>query len=104
MHKLKKHFLYISTMEYDFEVNEAIDVIKKEKSRLVCIQMPDGLKPKALEIASLIEEKTKANVLIWMGSCFGSCDIPLELKQINIDLLVHFGHSPWPFWNNKTVI
>ena len=63
--------------------------------------MPDGLKPKAAEIAAILEEKTQASIIIWMDSCFGSCDIPLELKNLKVDLLIHFGHSPWPFWNER---
>jgi len=88
-------------MEYDFELGEAIAKIREEKARKVCIQMPDGLKPRAVEIAKQLEEQTDAEVMIWMDSCFGSCDIPLELKNLKIDLLIQFGHSPWPFWNKK---
>ncbi|HLC57704.1 MAG TPA: diphthamide synthesis protein [Candidatus Nanoarchaeia archaeon] len=88
-------------MEYDFELENAVEAIKREGARLVCIQLPDGLKPKAVEISMFLEEKTNAKVLIWMGSCFGACDIPMELKNLDIDLLMHFGHSPWPFWGEK---
>jgi len=90
-------------MEYDFELEKAIMKIKKEKAKLVCIQLPDGLKPKATGIARKLEEKTNASILIWLDSCFGSCDIPLELKNLNIDLIIQFGHSPWPFWKERTL-
>lgn len=42
---------------YDLEINKAIEEIKKNKAKIVCIQLPDGLKPKAKEIADLLEEK-----------------------------------------------
>ena len=90
-------------MEYDFELNDAIEAIRREKAKVVAIQMPDGLKPKAIEIAGEIEKRTDVAVLIWMDSCFGSCDIPLELKNLKVDLLIHFGHSPWPFWEKKVM-
>jgi len=32
---------------YDLELNKAVDEIKKSNAKLVCIQLPDGLKPKA---------------------------------------------------------
>lgn len=82
-------------MEYDLELERVVDRVNKEKARLVCIQLPDGLKPKAKLIQKEIENKTKAKVIIWAGSCFGSCDIPLEVKRLGVDLLIQFGHSPW---------
>ncbi len=78
---------------YDLELEKIISNIKKEKAKLVCIQLPDGLKPKANEIQEAIESKTDAKVVIWSGSCFGACDVPLELKSLKIDLVVQFGHS-----------
>ncbi len=77
---------------YNLELSKAIKKIKEKKAKTVCIQLPDGLKPKAKEIADKIEKETKAKVVIWLNSCFGACDIP-NLK--NIDLLIQWGHSKW---------
>ena len=82
-------------MDYDLELERVVKKINKEKARLVCIQLPDGLKPKAKLIQDEIEDKTKAKVVIWAGSCFGACDIPLEVKRLGVDLLIQFGHSSW---------
>jgi len=82
-------------MDYDLELEKVVDRINKEKARLVCIQLADGLKPKAKLIQNEIEKKTNAKVVIWAGSCFGACDIPLEVKRMGIDLLIQFGHSTW---------
>ena len=76
---------------YNLELNKAIQEIKKQKAKSVCIQLPDGLKPKAKEIADKIKEQTNAKVIIWLGSCFGACDIP----NVNVDLLIQWGHSKW---------
>lgn len=76
-------------MEYELELNKAIKEIKKSKAKTVCIQLPDGLKPKAKEIAELIETNTKAEVMIWLSSCYGSCDVP----KLDVDLLIQWGHS-----------
>jgi len=84
-------------MEFDLELDKVIKKINKEKAKLVCIQLADGLKPKALEIQKYLESKTKARVLIWLGSCFGACDVPVELKDLNIDLLIQFGHNKFGF-------
>ncbi len=82
-------------MEYDLELKRVVDKINKEKARLVCIQLPDGLKPKAKLIQNEIQSKTNTKVIIWAGSCFGSCDIPLEVERLGVDLLIQFGHSSW---------
>lgn len=81
-------------MGYDLELNKVVKEIKKQKAKLVCIQLPDGLKPKATEIAKELEKNTNAKILIWAGSCFGACDVPVELKD-KVDLLIQFGHSEW---------
>lgn len=79
-------------MAYNLELDKVISTINREKPKTVCIQLPDGLKPKAAEIQHEVESKTKAKVYIWLGSCYGSCDFP-DLK--GIDLLIQFGHSEW---------
>ncbi|MFH1641658.1 MAG: diphthamide synthesis protein [Nanoarchaeota archaeon] len=76
-------------MEYNLELEKVISKIKKKKAKIVCIQLPDGLKPKAQEIVDSIESQTNAKCVIWAGSCFGSCDIP----KIDADLLIQWGHS-----------
>ena len=83
----------MNKINYELELNKIIDVIKKNKYKTVCIQLPDGLKPKANVIKGEIEKNTKAKVFTWAGSCFGSCDVP-NLKG-KVDLLIQFGHSEW---------
>jgi len=80
-------------MEFDLELERIKKEIKKSKARLVCLQLPDGLKPKAIEIAKELEQDSGAKILIWSGSNFGACDIPIQLDKLGIDLLVNFGHA-----------
>ena len=80
---------------YNLELNKAIEKIKKENARLVCIQLPDGLKPKAKEIQEVLESKTKAKIVFWAGSCFGACDVPTHIEKQGFDLLFQWGHSGW---------
>ncbi|MBD3248541.1 hypothetical protein GF336_00670 [Candidatus Woesearchaeota archaeon] len=84
-------------MRYDLELDKAVEKIKKQKAKTVCIQLADGLKPYANIIQKEIESKTKAKVIIWLGSCFGACDIPESLERLNIDLLIQFGHNEYGF-------
>ena len=51
---------------YDLELNRAVEEIKKANAKLVCIQLPDGLKPRAREIQENIERNTNASVVIWL--------------------------------------
>lgn len=80
-------------MKTDLELEKAVDTIKNQNATKVCLQLPDGLKPHAKEIQDYLKQKTKAEIFIWGGSCFGSCDIPLGLEALNIDLLIQWGHS-----------
>lgn len=80
---------------YNLEVEKVIADIKKNKAKLVCLNLPDGFKPRAKELQDAIKKETGAQVILWGGSCYGSCDVPLEVKRLGVDLLVHFGHAAW---------
>ncbi len=76
------------------DLSEAIAEIKKKKARLVLLQLPEGLKQRALEISEEIEKQSGAKCIALMDPCFGSCDIPdLKAKQLQADLVVHLGHT-----------
>jgi len=81
--------------KYDLELERIISEIKKEKAKLVLLQFPDGLKPWATSVVDFLETRTSARFLIWFGSCYGACDIPIGLEKLKpkIDLIVQFGHN-----------
>jgi len=81
-------------MEYNLELEKAIQEIKRTNAKTVCIQLPDGLKPKAVEITNHLRKNTEAEIFIWADTCFGACDIP-EIKEI--DLIIQWGHSDFSF-------
>ena len=80
---------------YDLELDKVEEKIKAEKAKTVCIQLPDGLKPYAEVISKELNNRTGATVLTWLGSCWGACDVPLEVNRLGVDLLVQWGHSEW---------
>ena len=82
-------------MHYELELEKVAEKINQENVKIVCIQLPEGLRPKAKEIADLLEKKTGAEIIIWQGSCFGACDLPIGLDKLGVDLLVQWGHSEW---------
>lgn len=77
--------------DYNLELENCVKEIKKAKAKTVCIQLPDGLKPLATKIVDYLQKNTDVKILIWAGSCYGACDIP----KLDVDLLIHFGHSKW---------
>ena len=80
---------------FNLELDKVINKITEKNSKNVLIQLPDGLKPRANEVVEAIETKTKAKAFIWLGSCFGACDIPIGMNSIGIDLVIQFGHNPY---------
>ncbi|MBU0959525.1 MAG: diphthamide synthesis protein [Nanoarchaeota archaeon] len=92
---MKHYTLRDLDKKYDMELKKVVKEVKKKKPKLVLLQFPDGLKPYATAVVDYLEEETKAEYLIWLGSCFGACDFPtgLEYLKPKIDLMVQFGHS-----------
>ena len=85
----------MQTSQYDLETEKAISKIKEENAKLVCIQLPDGLKPYADRIQEELERETAARVVIWAGSCYGACDAAVEVQRLGVDLLIQWGHAEW---------
>lgn len=79
--------------KYNMDFDSIIDHIKEKKYDKVAIQLPDGFKLHALDIAELISDNTSAEVYIWGGSNYGACDIPIGLDKAGIKLLINFGHA-----------
>ncbi|RLI74850.1 diphthamide biosynthesis enzyme Dph2 [Archaeoglobales archaeon] len=72
---------------------EIDDVLKKIKgAKKIGLQLPDGLKFKSDEIAKIFE-KEGFEVFVSGESCYGACDIDLELLN-EVDYLLHFCHTP----------
>jgi len=80
--------------KYDLELDNVVAQIKEKSAKLVCIQLPEGLKPEAETIAKQIESSTDAKTIIWLGSCYGACDIP-NVEDLGVDLMIQWGHSAW---------
>ncbi len=98
---MKKYSIEELQEKYDLELEKVISqinnlkVTRKTKAKFVLLQFPDGLKPYANVIVDYLREKTKAEFIIWFGSCYGACDIPVLKKELEkeIDMVVQFGHN-----------
>lgn len=78
---------------YDLEIEKLVEEINSKKFKSVLLQFPDGLKYYAKEIVDELKEKTKAEMMIYFGTCFGACDVPIHLEKMDFDLCVQWGHS-----------
>ena len=82
--------------KYDLELDRIVkEVLKlKKKSPVILLQFPDGMKIYATAIVDELKNRLgndKIEFRIWLGSCFGACDVP----KSESDLIIQFGHSPW---------
>ena len=91
---MKTYTLQDFEENYEINLKEIEQKIKKSKAKTILLQFPDGLKPYATSVENYFKEKfPKIIFTIWLGSCFGACDVPpVENK---VDLVIQFGHSAW---------
>ncbi|MCX9083671.1 MAG: diphthamide biosynthesis enzyme Dph2 [Candidatus Methanoperedens sp.] len=89
--------------EFDFDLDNIIDIIKSKNYKIIGLQFPEGFKRKAVNIAYDIEKGTGASVIISGNPCFGACDIDTNLAG-NVDIMFHFGHSKMGRFDNVVFI
>lgn len=101
----KKTFEEINEI-YDLDIEKVIKNIRKDKSKKVLLQFPEGMKPYSTVIIDYLEEQKElkdVEFYIWMGTCFGACDVPLEVEKLGVDMIIQFGHSAWNFGKEKGI-
>ena len=79
--------------DYDLEIDRIVSEIKRRRSHLVGIQIPDGLKRFTAHIRDQIVRRTDTIPVFCTEPCHGACDLSTTLPQIGCDLIVHMGHS-----------
>ena len=79
-------------MEVDF--SKAATFIREKKAELVLLQIPEGLKHRAKELAQALERKSGAQVITLLDPNYGSCDIADDKAiRLGAQVLVHVGHQ-----------
>ena len=71
---------------------ELVKQVKESKANKVLLQVPEGLKTKAIEITAALE-KEGIEAIISADPCYGACDLPFNNLVSNFDLIVHIGHN-----------
>jgi 2-(3-amino-3-carboxypropyl)histidine synthase len=83
-------------MEWDLNLESAKAAIKQYNAKKVLIQLPDGIKPHAKVIVDGLKNEG-AELFIWTDSNYGACDLPIEARNVGVDLILHFGHEAWDY-------
>src|SRR5947208_10655382 len=79
---------------YDLEEDRLVAEITGRGARRLLIQLPDGLKNEGPRLASLVRDRTGAEVFVSASSAWGACDLSLDAAaRLKADLLVHYGHN-----------
>ncbi|MDP7203479.1 MAG: diphthamide biosynthesis enzyme Dph2 [Candidatus Poseidoniaceae archaeon] len=79
---------------HDFEVADLVERLKADDTRLVALQIPEGLKIQALELMDKIEEGCSAQVILAADPCYGACDlVHHKMKMMGVEMVAHMGHS-----------
>jgi len=82
-------------MVLNFEKELLIEQLKEKAPKRVLVQLPEGIKTQAPELAKDIEG-IGIEVIFSGETAWGGCCIALqEAKDVGADLIVHFGHAPF---------
>jgi len=78
---------------FNFEEKRLAKEIRKHNAERVLIQLPEGLKPYALRIATTVES-AGAQSIVSADPCYGACDLAIfDAQALRVDLIVHYGHT-----------
>ena len=79
-------------MALNFEKEKLVRELKKLKPNKVLVQLPEGIKQNATDVAETIKELGIDVVFSGETAWGGCCASPQEAKDVGADLIVHFGH------------
>ena len=81
---------------YDLELDKVIAKIQEIGAKRVLLQLPDGMRPFAVQLVNGINGVTGAQVFLSGNSCYGACDISIDqARGLSVDLIVHYGHTQY---------
>ena len=73
------------------QIKKLVELVKEKHPERVLLQIPEGLRLKALRIAQALENQG-IETAISAEPCYGACDLR-EPNKVKCDMLVHIGHS-----------
>lgn len=90
-------------MSYDFKEELIVEEIKKRNCKKVLLQFPEGLKVFSVRVVQKLNELLPdVDFIVSSDPNWGACDIAEdEAKNLNVDLIIHFGHTPYTWYYPK---
>ncbi|MBI2078047.1 MAG: diphthamide biosynthesis enzyme Dph2 [Euryarchaeota archaeon] len=84
-------------MGYHLDIEGALEEVKGKGHRLIGLQFPDGLRDFYGPVSEAVEKATGAATVISADPSYGACDlVDDEMAKVNVDALMHFGHTRMP--------
>ncbi|MDK2849351.1 MAG: hypothetical protein PWP03_668 [Candidatus Woesearchaeota archaeon] len=79
-------------LSLNLDLKSVEEELRTANYKKVCLQFPDGLKPKSKDVVDSLRKKFPSiTFFLWAGSNFGGCDIPIQVRDF--DLIINFGHA-----------
>ncbi|EPZ36058.1 hypothetical protein ROZALSC1DRAFT_28744 [Rozella allomycis CSF55] len=79
---------------YNFEIHKTIWMCKKNQSKRVALQFPEGLLMYACIISDILEKFAQVETVIMGDVTYGACCIDdFTATALGCDFMVHYGHS-----------
>ncbi|BAB67372.1 diphthamide biosynthesis enzyme Dph2 [Sulfurisphaera tokodaii] len=90
-------------MSYNFQEEYIAEEIRKRNAKKVILQFPEGLKIFSIFVIEKLKEfLPDVDFIVSSDPNWGACDIAEdEAKNINADLIIHFGHTPYTWYYPK---
>jgi 2-(3-amino-3-carboxypropyl)histidine synthase len=90
-------------VSYFFDYERIVQEIRKRNAKRVLLQFPEGLKPFSTDaVESLNRRLPEVEFVISGEPSWGACDVAEdEARIVGVDLIVHFGHTPYTWYYPK---
>lgn len=87
----------MNLLGYDLDLGPVVEAIRQNGHKIVGLQFPDGLRDFHGQVATYLEQKTGAMVVVSADPSYGACDLADdEMEKIGADCLVHLAHTEMP--------
>jgi len=84
------------------DITKIMELVREKGYSNVLLQVPEGLKPGAVKLASYLEEETESQVFVDGELCYGACDhAGSRAKLLGMDAVIHLGHTDIPSMENE---
>ncbi len=92
--KLNEAIDQLLPKNYNFEIQKSLWQIRKNESKRVALQFPEGLLMFSCVISDILEEFGMVETLIMGDVTYGACCVDdFTARAIGCDFMVHYGHS-----------